>query len=142
MSVTKEFMLFAAGLLLTVSFIFIALNVYKSTKGMGEKVLSYQERELRRIEEYRLLQYDGMTVNGNKVLNYLKYAAYEYGESLRFRVTAYGKTSEFSSGDDEAIGKLSEVSDDLYINPFKNYRVAVSKDRNGAYDLITITQED
>ncbi len=142
MSVTKEFMLFAAGLVLTVSFIFIAFGVFKSTKNMGEKVLSYQEKELRRIEEYRLLRLDGMTVNGNKALNYIKQVAYDYDESYRFRVTISGTTNEFSSGDFEAIERLSKASEGLYINPFKNYSVTVSKDKNGAYDLITITQED
>lgn len=139
MSVTKEFILLAAGLIITVSLIFIGFGVYRKAASVGIMLADKQEKKMNDIAEYELMKYENTDVNGSKVIKYIQQVSTEYDVGINITVAnpdlyTY-RLSEISS-----FSELRDISSPYFINPLKLYKITVKKDVNAVLDSIEIEQ--
>ncbi len=139
MSVTKEFIMMAAGLIITVSLIFIGFGVYKKAAAAGMLLAEREEKRINEIADYELHRYDDIPVNGSKVLRYIKQIGMEY--DVEITVTVANPTlCTYRMSETGSFSELRNAASEKYINPLKLYSVTVQEDENAALCSIEIKQ--
>ncbi|MCQ2538266.1 MAG: hypothetical protein MJ124_07695 [Lachnospiraceae bacterium] len=139
MSVTKEFIMLAAGLIVTVSLIFIGMNIYRTAATTAVKLAEREEKVLNEVAEYELNKYEDLSVNGNKVIRYLKQVGTEYDVEIVITV-ANPEEYTYRLSEISSWGELRKTDSSKYINPLKLFRITVNKDENAALCGIEIKQ--
>ncbi len=82
MSVIKEMIMFAAGLMMTVFVCGISFRIYDRAEVLGEKVIEREEQNIADIMEYELTRYDDDSINGSQAISYIRRAYAEYGVNI------------------------------------------------------------
>ncbi len=133
MSVIKEFILFAVGIVITVSLAVISINIYSRAAELGRGISAREEAALGELKEYDLLRFDGSEVDGSRTISYIRrmYAT----RDIPIEVVKDGRRF-FIDGNN--LSDLRNTSSIYYISPLEQYRVSVSFDENDAASKITI----
>ena len=135
MSVIKEFILFAVGIVITVSLAVISFNVYSKAEEVGKGIAEREQAVINELRDYDLMRYDGSEIDGSKAVSYIKkmYST----RDVTIEVTSGGRKFVI---DGTSIGEIRNTSSVYYLNPFKKYYVSVGTDENDAANVITIEQ--
>ncbi len=133
MSVIKEFILFAVGIVITVSLAVISINIYSRAAELGRGISAREEAALGELKEYDLLRFDGSEVDGSRVISYIRrmYAT----RDIPIEVVNDGRRFYI---DGNNMSELRNTSSVYYISPLEQYHVSVSFDENDAASKITI----
>lgn len=134
MHVSKEFLLEAVGLALLVALILCSVHLFQRASRLTGLLEEEQEQQMTRLEEYDLVKYDGLWVDGMTAVSYIKMVTGSYHipvevttEQGRFVIT---KQEEYTG--------LRDVSSEYYINPLMKYQCGTVRDENGAVAEIVI----
>ena len=125
MSVVQKFLLGAAGLLLTISLIALGVNMFEKSKTIADRMAKEQDSVAVALEEQGITKYDGYTINGSTAINYIKVVN---ASGIDVEVTTSNGT--FTVSDDSLYASLRDIHSDKYINPLKEYRCTVVRDKN------------
>ena len=133
MSVIKEFILFAAGIVITVSLAVIGFNIYSKAAEMGRQITENEQYALKELKEYEVMRFDGSEVDGSRVISYIKkiYAT----RDIPIEVT--NDAGSFVV-DNASIEEIRNTASSYYLNPLKKYTVTVLSDANDEVAKIKI----
>ena len=129
-------LLMAAAVILSVLLVSIMISQFNSAQGMvnsSSEVISKRTMEIRNSE---IMQYDGLTVTGEEVINFMKknFDGYGSGEAP-FSITLKGTSGHLESYSEySALNALTDPESEKYIKPFSKWRCTVKKNKN---DIIT-----
>jgi hypothetical protein len=133
MSVVREFILFAAGLVITVSLALISFNVYEKAAELGKGIAEREQTVIDEFREYEITRFDGNVIDGSRAISYIR-RMYET-EDIRIEVVKGGRSFLI---DDSSIRELRKTTSDYYLSPLKDYKVSVSFDENDTVNRIRI----
>lgn len=136
MSISKRFLLEAAGLSLAVVFIGTGFVMASRSRILSETVIESQDRVLQQEQEYNVVKYDGYPINGSIALNYLKSVIADYG----IPVTIIKGSVEIVITSSEQFASLRNIDSDNYINPMKDYQCEVHRDVNDMISGVDLTE--
>ena len=136
MSVIKEFVMFSAGLVITVSLVMVSFGIYRRAAALGNGIMAREQNTFMEMWDYELTRFDGSEIDGSKAISYIRkvYAGFD----VPITVTNGRKTFTV---DGESIDKIRDSASDYYMNPMKKYKVRVYFDENDAANQITIEQK-
>ena len=72
MHISKEFLLEAVGLSLLVALMLISMQLFHKATKITTLLEEGQERQIAEMEEYEIVKYDGLFVDGMTAVNYAK----------------------------------------------------------------------
>ena len=72
MTVSKEFLLEAVGLSILVALLLISVQLFQRAQKLTALLEEEQEHQITELEEYEIVKYDGLTVDGMTAINYIK----------------------------------------------------------------------
>ena len=129
-------LLMAAAVILSVLLVSIMISQFNSAQGMvnsSSEVISKRTMEIRNSE---IMQYDGLTVTGEEVINFMKKNLDVYGSGeAPFSITLKGTSGHSESYSEySALNALTDPESEKYIKPFSKWRCMVKKNKN---DIIT-----
>lgn len=135
MQISRQFIIEAVGLMITVAFLSMGIGMYKRAYATVEVIRDRQERMLLEAQQFDLIRYEGEKISGSEAVSYVKNVFNEYP------VEIYIKTDvkEFIL-DDVNCALLREPQSVFYINPLKKYSCILQKDLNGIIDRVEICQ--
>ncbi len=133
MSVIKEFILFAAGMVMTVSLAVIGFNIYSKAADVGRNIAEREQYALKELKEYDVMRFDGNEVDGSRAISYIKriYAT----RDIPIEVTNEVKSFVV---DGDSIEEIRNTASAYYLNPLKKYFVTVFTDANDEAEKIKI----
>lgn len=134
MQISKEFLMEAVGLSLLVALALIGMQLFQRSIKITEMLNEEQEKKITEMEEYEIVKYDGLFVDGMTVISYIKTMVNVYG--LPVHVTDDKRS--FTVSDTSEFGNLRNMESDWYINPVEQYECTVKRDENGAINNIMI----
>ncbi|MBR6359411.1 MAG: hypothetical protein IKS11_07155 [Lachnospiraceae bacterium] len=144
MNVVKEFILLAAGLILTVALAITGFQIFRNADRMGHALSESGQKRLEEFSEYELNKYEGLEVSGSRIITYVKQLNSEYDAEILLTVSNPASGEGFTYELSEAPGwqALRDTSSVYYINPLKKYTVTVVKDENAALESVVIRQTE
>ena len=137
MQISKEFLVEAVGLSLLVALIFVGMQMFQRTMRVTAILENNQEEKITMLEEYEIVKYDGLVLDGMTVVNYIKNMVGEY--ELPVIIESEQKT--FVVADRTELGLLRDVDSEKYINPYATYRCTVVRDDNEVINEIRLVRE-
>lgn len=137
MHVSKEFLMEAVGLSLLVALLLISMQLFQRATKLTSLLEEGQERQINEIEEYEIIKYDGLAVDGMTAVSYIKRVTGTYGLPVEV-VTLNGI---FFVEGKEAYEELRSSSSEKYINPLAKYRCSVLRDENQVISKIKFEVE-
>ena len=72
MHISKEFLMEAVGLSLLVALIFVSMQMFQRAVKVSTLLNAEQEEKIIMLEEYEIVKYDGLQVDGLTAVNYIK----------------------------------------------------------------------
>ena len=138
MHISKEFLIEAVGLSLLVALLLISVRIFERTVHITDLVKEEQEQRILEIEEYEIMQYDGMFLDGMTVIGYIKNMVDNY--SLPVHVTT--EQNSYIVEDSEWYTLFRNPDSVYYIHPFMLYFCDVCRDENGSITEIQITVKE
>ena len=137
MHVSKEFLMEAVGLSLLVALLLISMQLFQRATKLTSLLEEGQERQINEIEEYEIIKYDGLAVDGMTAVIYITRVTGTYGLPVEV-VTLNGI---FFVEGKEAYEELRSSSSEKYINPLAKYRCSVLRDENQVISKIKFEVE-
>lgn len=137
MSISKEFLMEAVGLALLVALLFIGVQMFQRATKIAALLEEGQERQISELEEYEIVKYDGLSVDGLTAVSYIKRMTGNY----ELPVKVVTKTKEFVVSDRSECSELRDINSMKYIPPLVKYRCEVRRDENGAISEIELRAE-
>lgn len=137
MSISKEFLMEAVGLSLLVALILIGMQMYQKTMKITTLIAKNQEQTITDLEEYELVKYSDLSIDGISALGYIKKVVGEY----HIPVTVEDEQSCFSVTGKEDFGLLREIDSEKYINPYALFTCRIIRNENGVITEIRLIQE-
>ena len=137
MHVSKEFLLEAVGLSLLVVLILISMQMFQRATKITSMLEKEQENQIMELEEYEIVKYDGLLIDGMTAISYIKKMIGTY--ELPVKVTTIQK--EFVVGEKADYESLRDIDSETYINPLAKYYCEVARDENEVITEIRITVE-
>ena len=137
MHVSKEFLLEAVGLSLVVALILISVQMFQRATKITALLEEGQERQITELEEYEIVKYDGLLVDGMTAISYVKKMTGVYGLPVKLRTA----TGEFVVTKMEEYKELRNITSEKYINPLAKYLCEVVRDENEVVSEIKISVE-
>ena len=137
MKVSREFLLEAVGLSLLVALILISMQLYQRASKIAALLEEEQKQQIAELEEYEIIKYDGMIVDGMTAVSYIKKMNSNYG--LAVKVTT--SKGEFWIEGTQDYRAMRNIASENYINPLKQYRCEVIRDENNVISEIRIVIE-
>ena len=128
MQVSKQFLLDAVGLILTISLILTGVRLYRKAEQAVGILEKRQSRQLQNLEEYEVVKYEGYYIDGTTVLGYIRNLVGNY--DLPVTVTT-GKGT-FRITERSQCANLRNKDSEQYINPLGTYLCEVLRDENSA----------
>ncbi len=133
MSVIKEFLLFTAGMIITVSLAIVSFNIYMKAAVLGRGIAEREQIAIDELEEFEVMRFDGCVIDGSRAISYIKRI---YGtRNIPIEVKKGGKTFTV---DDKAVSELRKTNSSFYLSPLEKYRVSVLTDENDSANRIKI----
>lgn len=137
MRVSKEFLMEAVSLSLLVALILISVQMFQRANKITILLEEGQEQKIQELEEYEIIRYDGMEVDGVTVIGYIKTLVGTY--QIPISITTENNT--FIVKDKEEYSSLRDPNSDKYIFPLSLYLCEVIRDENGSIIEVKITVE-
>lgn len=137
MNISKEFLLEAVGLSLLVALLLIGMQMFKKTIKITTLMERKQEETISNLEEYELVKYDDMLIDGITALGYIKNVVGEY----HITVIVEEKQRKFSITERDEFGLLRDVDSEKYINPYGFYQCKVIRNENDVITEINLVRE-
>ena len=139
----NRFFLIAAGLVITAGLIFVAFRMADIGTVTANHVLEEYMNFEQNMENSDILQYDGRTVSGSDVINFLhKYlgnGSFGYNENMRITVVKYSMRTSYQTR--EEIREVYNFSHASYIDPSALYQGSVSQNQNGVITEVCFVQK-
>ena len=132
MQVSKEFLLEAVGLSLLVGLLLLGVKLFDRAYSLMTWFETEQEKQLEKMQEYEITQYENRTVDGITAVNYIKNMVYHYELNVLLKT---GEQS-FVVDSKEMCSELKEEGSEYYLNPFGLYECMVVRDENENIDYI------
>lgn len=126
MNISKEFLMEAVGLSLLVALILIGMQMFQRTIKITNLLERQQEQKIAELEEYELVKYEGLVIDGMTALGYIKKVIGEY----HLPVIIEEKQRKFSVSEREEFGQLRNVDSEKYISPYAFYQCNIIRDEN------------
>lgn len=126
MQVSKEFLMEAVGLALLVALILISMQIFQRAVKITSLLEEGQEQKISELEEYEIVQYDGLQIDGMTAISYIKKMVGTY----QMPVQVCNEKGNFMISDRSGYEKLRNVNSENYINPLAKYRCTVVRDEN------------
>ena len=137
MHISKEFLMEAVGLSLVVALLLIGMQVFNRAMKITSSLEERQEEKIAEIEEYEIVQYDGLVLDGMSAIGYIKKMIGNYG----LMVHVVTETEEFVISDRSEYQEMRDSSSKKYINPLAKYRCMVIRDENDVITSVEIVVE-
>lgn len=137
MHISKEFLLEAVGLSLVVALILISMQVFQRAVKITTILEQNQEQQIAELEEYEIVKYDGLQIDGMTAISFIKRVTGIYGIPVNV-ITAKG---EFYVLEQSQYAALRDINSDRYINPLAKYQCEVIRDENEVIAEIKIEME-
>ncbi len=137
MHVSKEFLMEAVELSLMVALILISMQLFQRAVKITDLLEANQERKISELEEYEIVKYDGLLIDGMTAIGYIKKMIGTYELSVKV-VTEKG---EFVITDQSEYAELRNIASVKYISPLTKYRCEIKRDENEAISEIIIRVE-
>ena len=135
--VSKEFLVEAFGLTLLVALLLISSHLFQRATRLTDLLEDGQEQQIIWLEEYDLIKYEGLVVDGMTAISYIKTVTGNYGVPVKI-VT---DKAEFTVTKKEEYANLRKIGSETYINPLAKYLCTVVRNENGTITEITIVIE-
>lgn len=144
MNVVKDFLLMAAGLIITVSLAMMGFKIYRGAESTGNAIVQREQKRFEDFTDYELTKYEGLEVSGSKIVRYVKELSSEYDTDVYITVRNGDSNRNFTYLLEDAEGwqDLRDTSSDYYINPLKKFTVKVLKDDNDMLQRVVIAQKE
>lgn len=136
MSVSKEFLMEAVGLTILVALLFVGVQVFQRAVKLTNLLEEGQEQQISELEEYEIIKYDGLRIDGMTVVNYIKRVTGSYAMVVELETTEGSfviKKEDYS--------ELKDSTSKKYVSPLAMYDCEVLRDENRAISKIKITIE-
>lgn len=136
MSVSKEFLMEAAGLTILVALLFVGVQVFQRAVKLTNLLEEGQEQQISELEEYEIIKYDGLRIDGMTAVNYIKRMTGSYAMVVELETTegSFVITKEDYS-------ELKDSTSKKYVSPLAMYDCEVLRDENRSIAKIKITIE-
>lgn len=128
MHISKQFLIEAVGLILTVSLILTGVRLYQRANSVVTIIEQRQDRQLQQMEEYEIVKYEGCAIDGITAVAYIKHLVGTYG--LPVTITTAGGTFQVAGRLQYA--NLRDMQSEQYINPLGRFQCEVLRDENSA----------
>lgn len=135
MRVSKEFLMEAVGLSLLVAFILISVQMFQKANKITMLLEEGQEQKFMELQEYEIVRYDGLEIDGMTAIGYIKTMVGTY----QIPVAVATQKSSFIVTGKEDYASLRDSASDKYIHPLSLYLCEVIRDENGSVKEIKIT---
>lgn len=141
MDSVNKFFLIAAGLVITASLVFLGIRMSDAGKDMGNGVVNSFIEFSTELKEADIMQYDGTTVTGSDVVNFIRKNLSEYspGRMAPFEVVVRTATVT-THKDNSSIANITNFSHISYIDPTAKFIGKVIRNDNGVIVTVTFTQ--
>lgn len=126
MHISKEFLMEAVGLSLLVALILISMQLFQRATKITSLLQERQEEQIVELEEYEIVKYDGLQIDGMTAISYMKRMVGTY----ELPVHVVTLTGEFILTNTTEFEELREVQSEKYISPFTKYTCNVIRDEN------------
>ena len=137
MNISKEFLMEAVGLSLLVALILIGMQMFHKTIKITTLLQNNQEERITQLEEYDLVKYEDLLLDGMTVLGYIKNVVGEH----QLPVIVEEKQKKFSVTERAEFGLLRDVESEKYIYPYALYKCKVIRDENDVITEINLVRE-
>ena len=137
MNISKEFLMEAVGLSLLVALILIGMRMFQKTIKITTQIERNQEQTITNLEEYELVKYDEMVIDGMTALGYIKNVIVEY----HLPVIVEEKQRKFTVDSRDDLGLLRDVDSEKYISPYGFYQCRVIRNENEVIAEINLLRE-
>lgn len=137
MNVSKEFLMEAVGLSLLVALIFISMQMFQRAVKVSALLNTEQEEKIIMLEEYEIVKYDGLLVDGLTAVGYIKKMVGNY----ELPIVVESGTESFSVTEREQFEMLRDIDSEHYISPYTIYRCLVIRDENEVITEIKLLKE-
>lgn len=136
MSVSKEFLMEAAGLTILVALLFVGVQVFQRAVKLTNLLEEGQEQQISELEEYEIIKYDGLKIDGMTAVNYIKRMTGSYAMVVELETVegSFVITKEDYS-------ELKDSTSKKYVSPLAMYECEVLRDENRSIAKIKITIE-
>ena len=136
MTVSKEFLLEAVGLSILVALLLISVQLFQRAQKLTALLEEEQEHQITELEEYEIVKYDGLTVDGMTAINYIKRMTGYY--NLLVEVVTENRQFIVRKED---YSELRNIASEKYLSPLALYYCEVLRDENEAIEKIKIIIE-
>lgn len=128
MQVSRQFILEAAGLVLTVAFILLGVQFFERTKQVLLLLSERQEQEWQELREYEQIRYDGLQITGSTAVSFTKEMVSKYG----IPVTIRKEDGSCRIQSTKELTGLREEQSQYYVSPIAKFTCEVLRDDNSA----------
>ena len=135
MQVSKEFLIEAVSLSLLVALILISVQMFERANKITALLEEEQEKQILELEEYEIVRYDGLQMDGITTIGYIKTVVGTY----QLPVTVTTETNTFVVKGREEYSSLRDPDSEKYIYPLSLYFCEVVRDENESIKEIKIT---
>ncbi len=136
MSVSKEFLLEAVGLTILVALMFISVQLFQRAAKLTALLEEGQEQQITELEEYEIVKYDGLKIDGMTAVNYIKRMTSSYAMMVELE----NAEGSFLINKEE-YSELRDIASPKYVSPLAMYYCEVLRDENQTIEKIKITIE-
>lgn len=137
MHISKEFLLEAVGLSLVVALILISMQIFQRAVKITSLLEKDQEQRIVELEEYEIVKYDGLQIDGMTVVSYVKKMIGTYDLPIRI----ISEEGEFTVSERSQCASLRDTTSKQYVNPFAKYWCEVIRDENEVITEIKIEKD-
>lgn len=135
MHISKEFLMEAVGLALLVALILIGMQLFQKAVQVTSLLEQEQKQKISELEEYEIIQFDGLQMDGMTAISYIKKMIGTYN----LPVCVDAGSGEFMVTGRNQYSRLREPEDEMYMNPLAMYRCVVSRDANEVITGVSLT---
>lgn len=141
MDSVNKFFLIAVGLIVTGALVLLGFRMANIGKDTGGDVINRFIEFSTELQEVEIMQYDGATVSGSDVINFIRKNLSEYPAGSTVPFTIVVKTGTVTTHkDNSAIANIMNFSHVSYINPTAKFKGKVVRNTNGVIVSVTFTQ--
>lgn len=137
MHISKEFLMEAVGMSLLVALILIGVQMFQRAIKITALLEKEQEQKIIELEEYEIVKYDDLKIDGMTAVNYIKkmIGTYELPVYVEEEERAFLLTRR------EEFDGLRDMDSGKYISPLVTYRCEVIRDENEVITSIRLIRE-
>lgn len=134
MHISKEFLLEAVGLSLVVALILISMQVFQKAVKVTSLLEEGQEEQIMELEEYEIVKYDGLLIDGMTAVTYIKRMV----ENYDLQAKVQNVNGEFVLEKVSECKELRDIDSPRYICPMEKYYCEVVRDENKVIQEVRI----